>query len=187
MGLLPVGTVSAILTSVSGDFSGHPALAVLCRCADFGHYPPVPAQAVISRRMVVHVFGPADRALDFLVRPLSQLSGLIYASRLCRSRYRQFSRRSYPGSAAARRKRKPDNCPEYAATLDPLLRQRNGVMHVYLADFMKNGRSFPHFNVSVFAENAKTLTLNALLSFGPHPSASPVRSFLSFQQWGSGP
>jgi predicted AAA+ superfamily ATPase len=35
-----------------------------------------------------------------------------------------------------------DNYPKYVATLDPLLQQRNGILHINLADFMKNGRSF---------------------------------------------
>ena len=35
-----------------------------------------------------------------------------------------------------------DNCPKYVATLDPLLQQRNGIMHINLVDFMKNGRLF---------------------------------------------
>ena len=35
-----------------------------------------------------------------------------------------------------------DNYPKYVATLDPLLQQRNGIMHINLVDFMKNGRLF---------------------------------------------
>lgn len=35
-----------------------------------------------------------------------------------------------------------DNYPKYVATLDPLLQQRNGILHINLAEFMKNGRSF---------------------------------------------
>ena len=35
-----------------------------------------------------------------------------------------------------------DNYPKYVATLDPLLQQRNGILHINLVDFMKNGRSF---------------------------------------------
>lgn len=35
-----------------------------------------------------------------------------------------------------------DNYPKYVATLDLLLQQRNGILHINLADFMKNSRSF---------------------------------------------
>ena len=35
-----------------------------------------------------------------------------------------------------------DNYPKYVATLDSLLQQRNGIMHINLVDFMKNGRLF---------------------------------------------
>ena len=35
-----------------------------------------------------------------------------------------------------------DNYPKYVATLDSLLQQRNGIVHINLADFMKNSKSF---------------------------------------------
>ena len=35
-----------------------------------------------------------------------------------------------------------DNYPKYVVTLDPLLQQRNGIAHVNLVDFIKNGKSF---------------------------------------------
>ncbi|MCM1100088.1 MAG: ATP-binding protein [Clostridium sp.] len=35
-----------------------------------------------------------------------------------------------------------DNYPKYVATVDSLLQQRNGIAHVNLVDFMKNGKEF---------------------------------------------
>lgn len=35
-----------------------------------------------------------------------------------------------------------DNYPKYVATIDPLLQQRNGIAHINLVDFMKNGKEF---------------------------------------------
>jgi hypothetical protein len=35
-----------------------------------------------------------------------------------------------------------DNYPKYVATLDPLLQRRNGIIHINVADFMKDGRDF---------------------------------------------
>ena len=35
-----------------------------------------------------------------------------------------------------------DNYPKYIVTVDPLLQQRNGIAHVNLVDFMKNGKKF---------------------------------------------
>lgn len=35
-----------------------------------------------------------------------------------------------------------DNYPKYVATMDSLLQRRNGIIHINLADFMKNGRNF---------------------------------------------
>lgn len=35
-----------------------------------------------------------------------------------------------------------DNYPKYVATLDSLLQQRNGIVHINLVDFMKKGQSF---------------------------------------------
>ena len=35
-----------------------------------------------------------------------------------------------------------DNYPKYVVTTDQLLQQRNGIMHVNLVDFMKNGKEF---------------------------------------------
>ena len=35
-----------------------------------------------------------------------------------------------------------DNYPKYVATLDMLLQQRNGIRHINLIDFMKNGETF---------------------------------------------
>ena len=35
-----------------------------------------------------------------------------------------------------------DNYPKYIATMDTLLQQRNGIAHINLADFMKNGKEF---------------------------------------------
>ncbi|MCR5781416.1 MAG: ATP-binding protein [Clostridia bacterium] len=35
-----------------------------------------------------------------------------------------------------------DNYPKYVATTDPLLQNRNGIAHINLADFMKNGKEF---------------------------------------------
>ncbi len=35
-----------------------------------------------------------------------------------------------------------DNYPKYVVTLDSLLQQRNGIVHINLVDFMKNGKSF---------------------------------------------
>ena len=60
-----VGTVAAVLTSVSGDFSRRSVLAVFRRCADVVQNPPVLTQVVVSRRIVAHVFGPADLRLEF--------------------------------------------------------------------------------------------------------------------------
>ncbi len=36
----------------------------------------------------------------------------------------------------------PDNYPKYVATMDTLLQKRNGIHHINLADFMKNGAEF---------------------------------------------
>lgn len=35
-----------------------------------------------------------------------------------------------------------DNYPKYVATMDSLLQQRNGIAHINLVDFMRNGRGF---------------------------------------------
>ncbi len=35
-----------------------------------------------------------------------------------------------------------DNYPKYVVTTDPLLQQRNGIAHINLVDFMKNGKEF---------------------------------------------
>ena len=35
-----------------------------------------------------------------------------------------------------------DNYPKYVVTIDPLLQQRNGIVHINLVDFMKNGKEF---------------------------------------------
>ena len=35
-----------------------------------------------------------------------------------------------------------DNYPKYVATLDPILQQRNGINHINLIDFFKEGRLF---------------------------------------------
>ena len=35
-----------------------------------------------------------------------------------------------------------DNYPKYVVTIDPLLQQRNGIAHINLVDFMKNGKEF---------------------------------------------
>lgn len=35
-----------------------------------------------------------------------------------------------------------DNYPKYVATMDTLLQRRNGIMHINLVDFMKNGKEF---------------------------------------------
>ena len=35
-----------------------------------------------------------------------------------------------------------DNYPKYVVTIDPLLQQRNGITHINLVDFMKNGKEF---------------------------------------------
>lgn len=35
-----------------------------------------------------------------------------------------------------------DNYPKYVATLDPLLQQRNGIVHINLVDFIKDGKNF---------------------------------------------
>lgn len=35
-----------------------------------------------------------------------------------------------------------DNYPKYVATMDTLLQQRNGIAHINLVDFMKNGKEF---------------------------------------------
>ncbi|MCM1539431.1 MAG: ATP-binding protein [bacterium] len=35
-----------------------------------------------------------------------------------------------------------DNYPKYVATIDSLLQQRNGIAHINLVDFMKNGKEF---------------------------------------------
>ena len=35
-----------------------------------------------------------------------------------------------------------DNYPKYVATMDSLLQRRNGIAHINLADFMKNGEEF---------------------------------------------
>ena len=35
-----------------------------------------------------------------------------------------------------------DNYPKYVATIDPLLQRRNGIEHINLVDFMRNGKEF---------------------------------------------
>lgn len=35
-----------------------------------------------------------------------------------------------------------DNYPKYVVTIDPLLQQRNGITHINLVDFMRNGKEF---------------------------------------------
>ncbi|MBR1523425.1 MAG: ATP-binding protein, partial [Lachnospiraceae bacterium] len=35
-----------------------------------------------------------------------------------------------------------DNYPKYVVTVDPLLQQRNGIVHINLIDFMKDGKEF---------------------------------------------
>lgn len=35
-----------------------------------------------------------------------------------------------------------DNYPKYVVTIDPLLQQRNGIAHINLVDFMRNGKEF---------------------------------------------
>ena len=35
-----------------------------------------------------------------------------------------------------------DNYPKYVATLDPLLQHRNGISHINLVDFIKDGKEF---------------------------------------------
>ena len=35
-----------------------------------------------------------------------------------------------------------DNYPKYIATMDTLLQRRNGIAHINLVDFMKNGKEF---------------------------------------------
>ncbi len=35
-----------------------------------------------------------------------------------------------------------DNYPKYVATTDTLLQRRNGIAHINLVDFMKNGKEF---------------------------------------------
>lgn len=35
-----------------------------------------------------------------------------------------------------------DNYPKYVATIDPLLQERNGIAHINLVDFMRNGKNF---------------------------------------------
>ena len=35
-----------------------------------------------------------------------------------------------------------DNYPKYVATLDSLLQHRNGIKHINLVDFMRDGKTF---------------------------------------------
>ena len=35
-----------------------------------------------------------------------------------------------------------DNYPKYVVTMDSLLQQRNGIAHINLVNFMKNGKEF---------------------------------------------
>ena len=35
-----------------------------------------------------------------------------------------------------------DNYPKYVVSVDSLLQQRNGILHVNMVDFMKNGKNF---------------------------------------------
>ena len=61
--------------------------------------------------------------------------------------YVQVSYTIAPSKETEYREYKPlesikDNYPKYVATMDTLFQRRNGIAHINLVDFMKNGKEF---------------------------------------------